>query len=324
MGGHASWATLATTTLQNFGKEIFDAVTTNTALLWMLKKADNIKVVSGGRQFLHPVIHQKNPSFQMYDKMAAISTDLTDGVTYTVYDIKVAAGSIALSTIDMAMNAGSKEQLLDYADVKRREAELSMSELLGTQVWADMSPSTEFGGLAYLITSTSSTDTHAPGGISSANAGGTGGWWNNQTQASLGTGFNSSSTGITAMAKMMNDCTFGKQGPTAIFTTKSIYGLYEVGLVANQRYTNSELADAGFKNLMYATVPVLFDDNCPTYYMYFIDTNSLWLQVLAQANNKITQFQLKDDQLAQSALMYLAGNITCGSRRTQGLLKIAN
>lgn len=54
--------------------------------------------------------------------------------------------------------------------------------------------------------------------------------------------------------------------------------------------------------------------------MYFIDTNSLWLQVLAQANMQVTQFQLETDQLASSALMYMAANLTTGSRRTQGVL----
>ena len=66
-------------------------------------------------------------------------------------------------------------------------------------------------------------------------------------------------------------------------------------------------------------MPVMFDDNATAQYMYFVDADSLWLQVLAQANMEVTQFQLQTDQLASSALMYLAGNLTAGSRRTQGL-----
>ena len=119
---------------------------------------------------------------------------------------------------------------------------------------------------------------------------------------------------------MLNRCTKGRQGPKAIFTDLTIYGLYEIGLTGNIRYTRTDLGDAGFKHLMYTSLPVLFDSNCIVADTYFIDTDSLWLQVLAQANNKITQFQLKDNQLASSALMYLAGNITCGSRRTQGII----
>lgn len=316
--GNSSFTTLITTTLQKHGVEIFDAVSTNVSLLWMLKKAGNIKVSSGGRKLTHPIIFDKNPSFQMYNKLDPITLSVTDAITRAEYDVRVAAGSIVLSTIDLAMNAGSKEKLLDYANVKRQEAEISMSELLGgtAGVWGDNSPSTEFGGLQYLVTSHTSTQSTDPGGISSS----VNSYWQNQYYNTSITAFNTSSLGLTQLNSLLNAATFGRTGPKAIFTTKSVYGLYEVGLTSNIRYTQTELADAGFRHLMYTTMPVLFDDNCPTSQLYMIDTDALWLQVLAQANNKITQFQLKDDQLASSALMYLAGNITCGSRRTQGII----
>ena len=318
--GNSTFTTLVTTTLQNHGKEIFDAVSTNVSLLWMLKKAGNIKISSGGRKFTHPIIYQKNASFQMYDKLDPISLNVTDAITRAEYDVKVAAGSIVLGTIDLAMNAGSREKLLDYADVKRQEAEISMTELLGGSagVWGDLSPTTEFGGLPYLINSTTSANSNNPGGIINSATGNT--YWRNQYYNTTISGFNSSSAGLTQMNGILNRATFGTQGPNVIFTTKSIYGLYEIGLVGNIRYTSTDLADAGFRHLMYTTMPLIFDDNCTTAMMYFVDTDSLWLQVLAQANNKITQFQLKDDQLASSALMYLAGNLTAGSLRTQGII----
>ncbi len=318
--GNSTYTTLVTTTLQNHGKEIFDAVTTNVSLLWMLKKAGNIKISSGGRTFTHPIIYKKNPSFQMYNKLDTIGLNVTDAVTRAEYDVKVAAGSIVLGTIDLAMNAGSREKLLDYADVKKQEAEISMSELLGgtAGVWGDLSPSTEFGGLPYLITSNTSVNTTNIGGINSSTSGNT--FWRNQIENTAISGFNTSDEGLIKWNRLLNNCTFGTQGPKAIFTTKTIYGLYEIGLTSNIRYTSTDLADAGFKHLMYTTMPVLFDDSAISGDTFFVDTDSIWMQVLSQANNKITQFQLKDDQLASSALMYLAGNLTCGSLRTQGII----
>ena len=122
------------------------------------------------------------------------------------------------------------------------------------------------------------------------------------------------------MKKRVNNCTFARQGPKAVFTTKTNFNLYELGLQSNVRYTNTEMADAGFQNLLFKTMPVLFDDNCPTNRMYFVDIASLWLQVLTGGNMKTTQFQQKDDQLAETALMYLFGNLTTGSRRTNGVI----
>ena len=312
--GNTSFTTLITTTLQNHGKEIFDAVSTNNALYWLLKKAGNIKVVGGGRTFTHPVIYKTNSSFQMYAKLDPISLTMTDGITRATYDPKIAAGSISLSTLELAMNAGDKEKLIDLADEKRLEAEISMSELLGGQAYEDGAGANEFGGLQLLIHETPSTGT--VGGIAcSANS-----YWQNYARVTAISGFNTSAEGLTEWNRCLNNTTFGRRGPRAVFTTKTIYGLYEIGLTSNIRYAQTDLADAGFRHLQYTTLPVLYDDNCPSGNTYFVDTDSLWLQVLSQGNMQVTQFQLKDDQLAKSALMYLFGNLTTGSRRTQGVL----
>ncbi len=315
--GNANFNTLITTTLQDHGREIFDAVSTNNALYWMLKKAGNIKVRQGGRKFTHPLIYGVNPSFQMRSKLGQISLDVTDLITRAEYDIKVASGSIVLSLIDLAMNNGDREKLLDLAEEKKMEAEISMSELMGDQAFEDGSPTEAFGGLQFLINDSPSTQTDV-GGIDPSATGNT--YWRNAVNTTSISGFNTSNAGLSAMNNMLNDTTFGRQGPNAIFTTKAIYALYELSQTSNIRYMDTEIADAGFQHLKYATMPILFDDNCPASHMYFVDTDALWLQVLSQANMQVTQFQQKDDQLATNALMYLAGNLTCGSRRTQGVL----
>jgi len=314
--GNTSYSTLVTTTLQDHGKKIFDAVSTNNALYWMLEKAGNIKVRAGGRTFTHPILYGTNSSFKMYSKLETIDLPVTDIVTRAEYPIKVAAGSIVLGTIDLAMNAGDREKLLDLADEKKLEAEISMTELMGDQVFADGSNAKDFDGLDFLINAAPSGQTDV-GGIDASATGNE--YWQNHTNTTGTAAFNTSQAGLTIMNEVLNSTTYGRQGPKAVFTTKAVYQLYELGLTSNIRYARTDLADAGFRHLQFTTMPVLFDDNATTAYMYFVDTDSLWLQVLAQANMKVTQFQLKIDQLASSALMYLAGNLTTGSRRTQGL-----
>jgi hypothetical protein len=314
--GNSNFNTLITTTLQNHGKEIFDAASGNNALGYLLKEKGNIKVVGGGRKFTHPLIYAVNSSFKAYAKDAVIDTPITDNATRAEYDVKYLSGSIVLSMAELAMNAGSKEKLLDLAEEKKMEAEISMSELLGSQVFAS-GTGNDFDGLGKLISTTPSTQTDV-GGIDASAAGNT--YWRNQIDAT-GTGaFNTSLAGLKLMNGMLNSCTFGKQGPKAVLTTKTVYGLYEIGLTSNIRYTDTKLADAGFQNLRYTTMPIMFDDNVSLGYMYFVDTDSLWLQVLSQGNMQVTQFQQSQDQLVSSSLMYLFGNLTCGSRRTQGLL----
>ncbi len=304
---------IASETLQNHGKEIFDNITTNNALLFMLKKRENIKIVSGGTEFTHPLFYKLNTSFKSYSKLDAIDTPIMDDITRAVYPIKIVAGSLVISTFDEAANAGDREKLLDLADTVRMAAENSMSEVLGDQVWATGTTATDFDGLQHLI-----SDTPAVGTVGNIVASTYAYWRNTATTGAIV--FNTSSAGLSAMNTMLNATTFGRMGPRAIITTKAVYALYELGLTSNIRYATTELADAGFLHLAYATMPVLFDDNCPDYHMYFIDTDSLWLQVLARGNMKVTPFEQSHNQLSKTALMYIFGNLTTGSRRTNGVI----
>jgi hypothetical protein len=105
-----------------------------------------------------------------------------------------------------------------------------------------------------------------------------------------------------------------------VVTTKTLYAEYESLLTSNIRYVTTELADAGFLHLAYQTMPVVFDDNCSANTMYLVDTDNLWLQVLAQGNMELTDMQQSTDQLMKVALLYLFGNLTTGSRRTNGYI----
>jgi hypothetical protein len=312
---NTSFDRVATVTLQNHGKEIFDNITTNNAFLYMLKKRDNIRVVSGGRALTHPLYYLVNTSFKSYAKLDVIDTPIMDDITRAEYPIKTVAGSLVISTVEEAMNAGDREKLLDLADEVRMAAELSMSEVLGDQVWKDGLADKDFDGLQNLVSDTPSTQTDV-GGINPSSYS----YWRNQVDTNTVTRFNTSNEGLTAMNSLLNSCTFGARGPRCVITTKTVYGLYEIGLTGQIRYATTELADAGFLHLAYTTMPVLFDDNCPSAHLYMVDTDSLWLQVLSKGNMEVTPFQPSHNQLSRTALMYLIGNLTTGSRRTNGVI----
>ena len=304
-----------TMSLQNHGKEIFDNISTNNALYYMLKKRDNIKIKTGGRKFTHPLYYATNSSFHSYSKFEPIGTPYPDNLTRAEYDIKIIAGSLVCSTFDEATNNGDREKLIDLVEETKMDAEISMAETLGGQTFKDGTNIKDFGGLPLLINEDPDTQTDV-GGISSLDYA----YWRNYSYDTAVTQFNTSNAGLTAMDTCLNQATFGNQGPRAVFTTKAIFQLYHIGLTANIRYTSNELADTAFRHLAYATMPVLVDDNCPTGNMYFVDTNSLWLQVLARGNMKVTPFEYSHDQLSRIALMYLFGNLTTGSRRTSAVI----
>lgn len=310
--GNSNFTKLITTTLQNLPAEIFDAVSTNNALLYILQKKGNIKISSGGRSFTHPIYYKQNTSFTTYGKTDTVATPLMDDITRAEYPIKIVAGSVVISLLEEAMNAGNKEKLIDLVDETVTRAKISMSEVLGDQVFNAGTADNDFDGLPFLINSAPSSQTDV-GGINPSTSGNE--YWRNQigTTADFS---NSSTTSLGKMSALVANATFGRQGPRLVVTTKTLYSEYEAMLTSNIRYVTTELADAGFLHLAYQTMPVIFDDNCGSGAMYFIDTDNLWLQVLARGNMELTDMQPSHDQLMRVALLYLFGNLTTGSRRT--------
>lgn len=315
--GNSNFDKIITMTLQNHGKEIFDAVSQNLPLFYALKKRENIKIVKGGRSFTHPIYYAVNSSFKTYGKLDAIDTPIPDNYTRAEYPIKIAAGSLVISTFDLACNAGDKEKLLDYGEIVKKDAEISMAELMGQQVFKDGSATNDFDGVQHLISETPASQTDVAG-IDASASGNT--YWRNYSYDTAVTAFNTSQAGLTAMNTCLNQATFGRQGPRMVVTTKAIYQLYELGLTSNIRYVSTELADSGFQHLAYSTMPVVPDDNCPAGNMYFVDLDNLWLQLLELGNFNITPFQPSTNQLLKIALMSVFGNLTTGSRRTNAVV----
>lgn len=310
--GNSSFTKLITTTLQNLPSEVFDAVSTNNALLYMLQKKGNLKIVSGGRSFTHPIFYKPNTSFKSYGKTDTIDTPLMDDITRAEYPIKIIAGSVVISLLEEAMNAGNKEKLIDLVDETVTRAKISMAEVMGDQVFGDGLGENDMDGLQHLIHTAPSGQTDVGGISASANT-----YWRNQIGTT--TDFSASSAvSLGKMSALVANCTFGRQGPRLVITTKTLYSEYEAMLSSNIRYVTTELADAGFLHLAYQTMPLISDDNCPSGGMYFIDTDNLWLQVLSRGNMELTDMQPSHDQLMRVALLYIFGNLTTGSRRTNG------
>lgn len=296
-------------TQPNFGDEIFDGISTNISLVWMLRQSGNIKISDGGRTFTHPLMYALNTSFAARAHDGTIPTPDPQTHTHSEWTPAVISGSITLFKMHQAMNQG-KAVILKYLEEKKQSAITSMSEVLGDELVDGSGVAPSWDSLETII---STTNTTTVGNIAGSDAS-----WQNYA-ATQATAFNTTNAGITSMDAMIRGCTFGSKSPKALFTTSVLYGGYYVSQAGNIRYYNEELADAGFEHLNFGRRPVLWDDNIDTGRMYAVDTDSLWLQVLKQGNLVTTEFIPSSNQLSDVALMYLFGQLTTGSRRTQGV-----
>lgn len=311
---NTNFTTLIATTLQNFSNKLLDNIVNNNATLYFMKKSENIQVVQGGRQFIEQILWKTNSSFGARGGLDEIPTPVTDSVTASEWNIKVVSGSIVLPTLDVAKNSGSREQLIDYARAKSIEAETTMGNVLGAQLMNTNVTTSDFDSIPRIIATVPTAQSDV-GGIDSSNS--VYSYWRNYVYSTAVTAFNTSQAGLNAIDTSLNQATFGRMGPKLMVTTKAIFTLYQLSLTPNQRYTDTQTTgNAGFKALQYAFIPIVFDDNCPAGRLYGIDTESVKLKMLNQGNFRQTPFQMKINQLAESALLYVFGNITCNSRRT--------
>ena len=168
--GNTNFTKLITTSLQNLPAEVFDAVSTNNALLYMLQKRGNLKIVSGGRSFTHPIYYKPNTSFKAYGKTDTIDTPLMDDITRAEFPIKIIAGSVVLSLLEEAMNAGNKEKLIDLVEETVTRAKISMAEVMGNQVFSTGAGDKDIDGVQFLVNSAPSAQTDV-GGIDASATG---------------------------------------------------------------------------------------------------------------------------------------------------------
>ena len=297
-------------TQANFGDEVFDGISTNNSVVWMLRQSGNIKVSSGGSTFTHPLMYALNSSVAARAHDATIPTPDSQTHTHSVWTPRIIDGSITLFTLHQAMNQG-KEVILKYLEEKKQSMISSFTEVLGDQLVDGTGVAPEWDSLETIISTTNTTTVGDIAGSESS--------WQNYA-ATQATAFNTTNAGITSMDLAIRSTTFGNKSPKAIFTTSVLYGGYYISQAGNIRYYNEELADAQFEHLNFGKRPVLWDDNIDTGRMYFVDTDSLWLQVLKKGNLVTTAFQPSPNQLSDTALMYLFGQLTTGSRRTQGVV----
>ena len=297
-------------TQPNFGDEVFDGISTNNALVWVLRQSGNVKTTEGGRTFTHPLMYALNTSFAARAHDTAIPTPDSQTHTHSEWNIRTISGSIAMFKLHQAMNQG-KAVILRYLEEKKQSASVSMAEVMGDQFVDGTGTDPDWDSVETII---SATNTTTVGGIAGSSAD-----WQNYS-AATGGAFNTSNNGITAWDLAIRGATFGNKSPRIIFTTSAIFGLYYISQAGSIRYYNEELADAHFEHLNFGRRPVLWDDNIDSGRTYFVDTDSLWLQVLKMGNLVTTEFNPSVNQLSDVALMYLFGNLTCGSRRTQAVV----
>ncbi len=309
MAGNSSFDEILTTTLKNYVPKLTDNIFSARPLFYALTNGQTIRRISGGAKIVVPIIYGTNSTAGSYSGTDTISVTAQTGISAAEYSWGQYAATVTISGIEEAKNNG-EAQIIDLLEGKIFQTQETVIENMNTMFWADGSgnSSKDWNGLGNIVGAVG----QSLGGIDPAGAGNS--WWASTEVNQAG------AITVASMANIYNTVSVGNDQPTIGITTQALYEAYEALLDGQIRYTDTDVADGGFQNLLFKGAPVTFDGACTSGEMMFLNTKYLQLVAHSDVWFKPTPFVRPTNQDAVFSQLLCYGQLTCSNRARQGFM----
>jgi hypothetical protein len=306
---------MVTATLRHRRPKIADATTKHNALLLQLRRKGRIRLIGGGRTIACPISYGENDNFQYYTHRDPLNVAGQETLTSAEYPWKQYACGVSISGLEMLQNDG-QEQIINMMSARIKNAERTIANNMHKSAYSDGTASAgkEFGGLDLLVTQAAGATV---GGINSSTAT----WWDNKRSATGG-----ASVG-TIYADMLDMCLQLQRGTDKtdlIVSDNSYYSVLSQSLQNQKRYMDSKIADAGFRNILFEGIPVVFDGGDGGFApvgMYFLDLSEIELIMHRKRNNVVLDGPRRPvTEDSDTVVMAGMGNYTAANRARNGRL----
>jgi hypothetical protein len=323
---NTNYTDILATTIENRSRKIADNVASNNALLARLKSRGKVKPFSGGHKIIQELSFAENANTGWYSGYDLLPVGVSDVISAAEFTIKQAAVPVVISGLEQLQNSG-KEAILDLMEGRLSVAEKSMQNLISDGIYSDGTGSggKEITGLNAAVPVDPSSDTY--GNINSA----TYSFWQNYTYDSTAYTSTTIQEGMnTAWAALVR----GADRPDLIVADNTAWKIYLASLQAQQRFTNTDSADAGFPSIKFMDADVILDGGIysvssagttgaagtPTGTMFFLNTNYIFFRPHRDRNMVplSPNRRYATNQDAEVQILAWAGNMTCSGRQFQG------
>jgi len=308
--GNSNFDEILSTTLKNYIPKLTDNIFSARPLFYALTNGQTIRRISGGAKIVVPVIYGTNSTAGSYDGTDTISTTAQTGISAAEYSWKQYAATVTISGIEEAKNNG-EAQIIDLLEGKIFQTQETVIENMNTMFFGNGTgnSSKDWLGLSALVGSTGS-----PGGIDATDSDNS--WWRSAV-----TNQGSAAITLASMATLYNNCSVGNDQPTIGITGQNQYEAYEALLVDQIRYTDTDMADGGFQNLLFKGCPLTFDGTLEGEgKLYFLNTKYLQLVAHSDVWFKPTPFVRPTNQDAVYSQLLCYGELTTSNRARQGYM----
>jgi len=322
---NTNYSDILATTIENRSRKIADNVTSNNALLARLKRRGKIRTFSGGHKIIQELSFAENANTGWYSGYDLLPVGVSDVISAAEFSIKQAAVPVIISGLEQLQNAG-REAMIDLMEARLSVAESSMANLLCDGIYSDGTGSggKEIDGLNAAVPVDPSTGTY--GNINSA----TWTFWRNAS-----TNETAANTTAALIQGHFNglwaQLVRGADRPDMIVCDSTIWEVYIASLQAQQRFTNTNEADAGFPSVKFMDADVVLDGGiytgdvtgatgAPAGTAYFLNTDYLFYRPHRSRNmvplSPNRRYAVNQD--AEVQILAWAGNMTCSGRQFQG------
>lgn len=321
---NANISDILATTIESRTRKIADNVTNNNALLMKLKKKGRIKTFSGGHKILQELSFAENGNAGWYSGYDLLPVGISDVISAAEYDIKQAAVPVVISGLEQLQNSG-KEKMIDLMEARLEVAESTMANLITGGLYSD---GTAAGGKQI-----DGLDAAVPVNPAAAPYGGIDGatftFWQNAVSDQLAAD-GLDPTKIQGYWNLLwAELVRGQDRPDLIMCDTTVWNAYVESLQAQQRFTNTQSADAGFATLKFMDADVCLDggiyngnsgSGAPAGTAYFLNTDYIHYRPHADRNMVplSPNRRYATNQDAEVQIMAWAGNLTCSGRQFQG------
>jgi hypothetical protein len=313
-----TWDSLLTTTLANYRKQMIDNIFDVYPLLsWLngrlgvaMRGTSVKRVVDGGESIVEHLLYGTNSTVKSYSGAEQLDTTLQEGHTIARYNWKQYAVSIGITGLEKRSNQG-EAAMINLLTAKTMQAEMSLRDTMSQDAYSDGTGnnSKTLTGLSALVSTSATVGALDPSTFT---------WWQASVNSSGGS---FAAGGINAMRTKFNDLSFGNDKPDFIITDQTTFERYEKALQPQERFINTKTADAGFMNLTFKGVPIVFDRDCTSGYMYFLNSRYLSFVVHRDADFSTGPFVTPENQDVSTAMVLFQGNLTTNNRRKLGVIQ---
>lgn len=293
-----------TTSLADYQPTLHDNVYNDVIMLKLANESGNKELIDGGNSIVKLLIKAKEDTGGFFKGADVLNNNQGDNTTQVEYLWQNAYEPIQITRDEERQNSGSEHKIISLAGSKLRMAELAMKDRLDKAL---TQPVGEAGDLIDLETL---VGTGQLGTISGA----TQPFW----QSTVVSSGNFATQGLSDMttATYLVSSSSIMDNPTHYITNQDVFAKFEQTRLAQERISSSSTANAGFKNLTFKGVPVIYGNYVRTGIMFGLNMNYVSLAVDTATDMITTDFMSPTNQMTKVAYIMWRGNqITVNRRR---------